>query len=39
MIRTTEEASNTKRGDFNEATSMLPVLANQRTDDSLHSDP
>jgi hypothetical protein len=30
MIRTTAEASNTKRGAFNEATSTLPVLANQR---------
>jgi hypothetical protein len=30
MIRTTAEASNTKRGDCNEATSTLPVLANQR---------
>lgn len=30
MIRTTAEASNTKRGAFNKATSTLPVLANQR---------
>ncbi len=30
MIRATAEASNTKRGAFNEATSTLPVLANQR---------
>ena len=30
MIRTTAEASNTKRGAFNEAKSALPVLANQR---------
>ncbi len=30
MIRTTAEASNTKRGAFNDATSTLPVLANQR---------
>ena len=30
MIRTTAEASNTKRGAFNEATSTLPVFANQR---------
>jgi hypothetical protein len=30
MIRTTAEASNTKRGALNEATSTLPVLANQR---------
>jgi hypothetical protein len=29
MIRTTAEASNTKRGAFNEATSTLPVFANQ----------
>ena len=30
MIRTTAEASKTKLGDFSEATSTLPVLANQR---------
>ena len=30
MIRTTAEASNTKRGAFNEATSTLPVFADQR---------
>jgi hypothetical protein len=30
MIRTTAEASNTKRGAFDEAKSALPVLANQR---------
>jgi len=30
MIRTTAEASNTKRGAFNEATSTFPVFANQR---------
>ena len=30
MIRTTAEASNTKREAFDEATSTLPVLANQR---------
>lgn len=30
MIRTTAEASNTKRGAFNKATSTFPVLANQR---------
>ena len=30
MIRTIAEASNTRLGDFNETTSTLPVLANQR---------
>jgi hypothetical protein len=30
MIRTTAEASNTRVGDFSEATSTLPVLADQR---------
>ena len=30
MMRTTAKASNTKRGAFNEATSPLPVFANQR---------
>lgn len=29
MIHTTAEASNTRLGDFREATSTLPVLANQ----------
>ena len=30
MIRTTADASNTKRGAFTEATSTLPVFADQR---------
>ena len=30
MIRTTAEASNTRLGDFREATSTLPVLTDQR---------